>query len=44
MQILQETLNKKLKLAFDNLKDLGITGVIQGDFMFEKGEFKKGKY
>jgi hypothetical protein len=34
-------LNKKLKLAFDNLKDLGITGVIQGDFMFEKGDLKK---
>ena len=34
-------LNKKLKLSFDNLKDLGITGVIQGDFMFEKGDLKK---
>ena len=34
-------LNKKLKLAYDNLKDLGITGVIQGDFMFEKGDLKK---
>jgi hypothetical protein len=36
-------LNKKLKLAFDNLKDLGIKGVIQGDFMFEKGDLKKEK-
>src|SRR6056300_354838 len=30
-------LNKKLKLAFDNLKDLGI----QGDFMFESSDLKK---
>ena len=36
-------LNKKLKLAFDNLKDLGIKDVIQGDFMFEKGDLKKEK-
>ena len=36
-------LNKKLKLAFDNLKDLGITDVIQGDFMFEKGDLKTEK-
>ena len=36
-------LNKKLKLAFDNLKDLGIKDVIQGDFMFEKGDIKKEK-
>ena len=34
-------LNKKLKLAYDNLKDLGIQGVIQGDFMFEKKDLKK---
>ena len=31
-------LNKKLKLAFDNLKDLGIKGVIQGDFMFDAND------
>ena len=36
-------LNKKLKLAFDNLKDLGITGVIQGDFMFDSNDLKKEK-
>ena len=36
-------LNKKLKLAYDNLKDLGITGVIQGDFMFEKSDLKTQK-
>ena len=36
-------LNKKLKMAFDNLKDLGIKGVIQGDFMFEKKDLKKQK-
>ena len=36
-------LQKKLILAFDNLKDLGITDVIQGDFMFEKGDLKKEK-
>ena len=33
-------LNKKLKLAFDNLKGLGIKGVIQGDFMFDKEDIK----
>jgi len=33
-------LNKKLKLAFDELKDLGIQGVIQGDFMFERKDLK----
>ena len=33
-------LNKKLKLAFDNLKDLGIKDVIQGDFMFDKEDIK----
>ena len=33
-------LNKKLKLAFDNLKDLGIKGVIQGDFMFDAADLK----
>ena len=36
-------LNAKLKLAYDNLKDLGITGVIQGDFMFEKKDLKSEK-
>ena len=36
-------LNKKLKLAFDNLKDLGIKNVIQGDFMFDQGDLKKEK-
>ena len=34
-------LNKKLKLAFDNLKGLGIKGVIQGDFMFDQADLKK---
>jgi len=34
-------LNKKLKLAFDNLKGLGIKGVIQGDFMFDQSDLKK---
>ena len=34
-------LNRKLKMAFDNLKGLGIKGVIQGDFMFEKKDLKK---
>ena len=33
-------LNKKLKLAFDNLKDLGIKDVIQGDFMFDSSDLK----
>ena len=34
-------LNKKLKLAFDNLKNLGIKDVIQGDFMFDRSDLKK---
>ena len=34
-------LTKKLILAFDNLKDLGIKGVIQGDFMFDNSDLKK---
>ena len=34
-------LNKKLKLAFDYLKDLGIKGVIQGDFMYDSADLKK---
>ena len=36
-------LNSKLKLAYDHLKDLGITGVIQGDFMFEAKDLKSEK-
>jgi len=36
-------LNKKLKLAFDHLKNLGIKGVIQGDFMFDASDLKKEK-
>jgi len=36
-------LQKKLILAFDYLKDLGIKGVIQGDFMFERGDLKTEK-
>ena len=34
-------LTKKLILAYDNLKDLGIKGVIQGDFMFDSSDLKK---
>lgn len=34
-------LNTKLKIAFDNLKGLGIKGVIQGDIMFTKSDLKK---
>ena len=34
-------LNRKLKIAFDNLKNLGVKDVIQGDFMFEKKDLKK---
>ncbi len=34
-------LNKKLKLAFDELKDLGMKDVIQGDFMFDRSDLKK---
>lgn len=36
-------LQKKLILAFDHLKDLGIKGVIQGDFMFDSSDLKKEK-
>jgi hypothetical protein len=36
-------LSKKLKMAYDNLKGLGITGVIQGDFMFDKADLKSEK-
>ena len=34
-------LSKKLIMAFDNLKDLGIKDVIQGDFMFDQRDLKK---
>jgi hypothetical protein len=34
-------LTKKLILAFDELQKLGIKGVIQGDFMFDKSDLKK---
>jgi hypothetical protein len=33
-------LAKKLKMAYKYLKPLGITGVIQGDFMFDKSDIK----
>ena len=33
-------LSKKLKMAFDYLKPLGIKGVIQGDFMYDKSDLK----
>ena len=33
-------LAKKLKMAYTYLKPLGITGVIQGDFMFDKSDIK----
>jgi hypothetical protein len=36
----QGDLQKKLKLAFDNLKLLGIKGVVQGDIMFTKDDLK----
>ncbi len=36
-------LSKKLKLAYDNLKDLGINGVIQGDFMFDSTDLGSEK-
>lgn len=36
-------LAKKLKLAYDELKDLGIEGVIQGDFMFDKKDLSTEK-
>ena len=36
-------LSKKLKIAFNNLKGLGIKDVIQGDFMFDKSDLKKEK-
>ena len=36
-------LSKKLKLAYDNLKELGIQGVIQGDFMYDKADLKVEK-
>ena len=33
-------LQTKLKIAFDNLKLLGISGVVQGDIMFTKNDLK----
>jgi len=36
-------LTKKLILAYDELQKLGIKGVIQGDFMFDKSDLKKEK-
>lgn len=36
----QGDLQKKLKLAFDNLKSLGIKGVVQGDIMFTQDDLK----
>lgn len=33
-------LNRKMRMAFTYLKDLGIKGVIQGDFMFDSGDIK----
>jgi len=36
-------LNKKLTVAFDNLKKIGIDGIYQGDIMFTKGDLKKEK-
>ncbi len=33
-------LSKKLKMAYDYLKPLGIKGVIQGDFMFDSSDLK----
>ena len=36
-----EGLNKKLKVALRYLAELGITGVIQGDMMFSKGDLKR---
>lgn len=36
-----EGLNKKLKVALRYLPELGITGVIQGDMMFSKGDLKR---
>ena len=34
-------LAEKLKVAFKELKSLGITGVLQGDIMFTKGDFEE---
>jgi hypothetical protein len=34
-------LSKKLKMAYDFIKPLGVKGVIQGDFMFDKSDLKK---
>jgi len=37
----QGDLQTKLKIAFDNLKLLGIKGVVQGDIMFTKSDLKR---
>ena len=37
----QGDLQTKLKVAFDNLKLLGIKGVVQGDIMFTKNDLKR---
>jgi len=34
-------LNEKLKLAYTHMKDLGIKGVIQGDFLYAKKDLRK---
>jgi hypothetical protein len=34
---------KKLKAAYDNLKDLNIKGVVQGDFMYSQDDLKTEK-
>jgi len=36
-------LNAKLKIAYDELSKLGITGVVQGDIMFTGSDLKKEK-
>jgi hypothetical protein len=36
-------LSKKLKMAYDYIKPLGVKGVIQGDFMFDQSDIKKEK-
>lgn len=37
----QGDLNEKLKLAYTHMKDLGIKGVIQGDFLYAKKDLRK---
>jgi hypothetical protein len=36
-------LNSKLKIALDEFSKLGIKGVVQGDFLYEKSDIKKTK-